>query len=175
MRRALLAPALGRGGRGRRHTMTGMALITIQGSGYLLPTNLWVCIQLRRPDPDLAKIMRAHRDCAEPMTPTRPNLPSSSRPIGSESSASNRKVVSHGYFRSGSPYARVVSGAGEYWADPQRKAANDGSTLGVIRYGQLVRDRCRLLHWPSLVREALPCRCRWPFGLAPVRRYGPGA
>jgi hypothetical protein len=27
-----------------------------QSTGYLLPTNLWVCIQLRRPDPDIAKI-----------------------------------------------------------------------------------------------------------------------
>ena len=31
--------------------------------GYLLPTNLWVCIQLRRPDPDLAKISRTMRNC----------------------------------------------------------------------------------------------------------------
>ena len=30
----------------------------IEGTGYLLPTNLWVCIQLRRPDPDVAKINR---------------------------------------------------------------------------------------------------------------------
>jgi hypothetical protein len=35
-----------------------VVLMTIQGTGYLLPTNLWVCIQLRRPDPDLAKINR---------------------------------------------------------------------------------------------------------------------
>ena len=35
-----------------------VVLMTIQGLGYLLPTNLWVCIQLRRPDPDLAKTMR---------------------------------------------------------------------------------------------------------------------
>jgi hypothetical protein len=33
-----------------------VVLMTIQGLGYLLPTNLWVCIQLRQPDPDLAKI-----------------------------------------------------------------------------------------------------------------------
>jgi hypothetical protein len=33
-----------------------VVLMTIQGTGYLLPTNLWVCIQLRRPDPDIAKI-----------------------------------------------------------------------------------------------------------------------
>jgi hypothetical protein len=36
--------------------------MTIQGLGYLLPTNLWVCIQLRRPDPDLAKISRTMRN-----------------------------------------------------------------------------------------------------------------
>ena len=33
-------------------------LMTIQGAGYLLPTNLRVCVQLRRPDPDVAKINR---------------------------------------------------------------------------------------------------------------------
>ena len=38
--------------------LTLVVLTTIQGTGYLLPTNLWVCIQLRRPDPDLAKINR---------------------------------------------------------------------------------------------------------------------
>ena len=37
--------------------LTLVVLMTIQGTGYLLPTNLWVCIQLRRPDPDLAKIL----------------------------------------------------------------------------------------------------------------------
>jgi hypothetical protein len=36
--------------------LTLVVLMTIQGTGDLLPTNLWVCIQLRRPDPDLAKI-----------------------------------------------------------------------------------------------------------------------
>ena len=35
-----------------------VVLMTIQGTGYLLPTNLWVCVQLRRPDPDVAKINR---------------------------------------------------------------------------------------------------------------------
>ena len=35
-----------------------VVLMTIRGLGYLLPTNLWVCIQLRRPDPDLPKINR---------------------------------------------------------------------------------------------------------------------
>lgn len=36
-------------------------LMTIQGLGYLLPTNLRVCLQLRRPDPDFAKISRMMR------------------------------------------------------------------------------------------------------------------
>jgi hypothetical protein len=39
-----------------------VVLMTIQGLGYLLPTNLWVCIQLRQPDPDLAKISRTMRN-----------------------------------------------------------------------------------------------------------------
>jgi hypothetical protein len=39
-----------------------VVLMTIQGFGYLLPTNLWVCIQLRRPDPDLAKISLTMRN-----------------------------------------------------------------------------------------------------------------
>jgi hypothetical protein len=39
-----------------------VVLMTIQGLGYLLPTNLRVCIQLRRPDPDLAKISRTMRN-----------------------------------------------------------------------------------------------------------------
>jgi len=38
-----------------------VVLMTIQGTGYLLPTNLRVCIQLRRPDPDLHKISRMMR------------------------------------------------------------------------------------------------------------------
>src|SRR6202166_1186689 len=42
--------------------LTLVILMTIQGVGYLLPTNLWVCIQLRRPDPDLAKISRTMRN-----------------------------------------------------------------------------------------------------------------
>ena len=37
-------------------------VMTIQGLGYLLPTNLRVCIQLRRPDPDFAKISRMMRN-----------------------------------------------------------------------------------------------------------------
>jgi hypothetical protein len=36
--------------------------MTIQGLGYLLPTNLWVCIQLRQPDPDLVKVSRVMRN-----------------------------------------------------------------------------------------------------------------
>jgi hypothetical protein len=39
-----------------------VVLMTIQGLGYLLPTNLWVCIQLRQPDPDFAKISRVMRN-----------------------------------------------------------------------------------------------------------------
>jgi hypothetical protein len=39
-----------------------VVLMTIQGLGYLLPINLWVCIQLRRPDPDLAKISLTMRN-----------------------------------------------------------------------------------------------------------------
>jgi hypothetical protein len=42
--------------------LTLVILMTIQGLGYLLPTNLWVCIQLRQSDPDLAKISRAMRN-----------------------------------------------------------------------------------------------------------------
>jgi hypothetical protein len=42
--------------------LTLVVLMTIQGTGYLLPTNLWVCIQMRRPDPDLAKINRVMRN-----------------------------------------------------------------------------------------------------------------
>ena len=39
-----------------------IVLMTIQGIGYLLPTNLRVCIQLRRPDPDFAKVSRMMRN-----------------------------------------------------------------------------------------------------------------
>jgi hypothetical protein len=38
-----------------------VVLMTIQGTGYLLPTNLRVCLQLRRPDPDFHKISRMMR------------------------------------------------------------------------------------------------------------------
>ncbi len=39
-----------------------VVLMTIQGLGYLLPTNLRVCMQLRRPDPDFTKISRMMRN-----------------------------------------------------------------------------------------------------------------
>jgi hypothetical protein len=42
--------------------LTLVILMTIQGLGYLLPTNLWVCIQLRQSDPDLAKISQTMRN-----------------------------------------------------------------------------------------------------------------
>ncbi|HVY59208.1 MAG TPA: hypothetical protein VHA77_15260 [Xanthobacteraceae bacterium] len=35
-----------------------VALMTIQGVGYLLPTNLRVCFELQKPDPDHAKIQQ---------------------------------------------------------------------------------------------------------------------
>ena len=39
-----------------------VALMTVQGIGYLLPTNLRVCVQLRRPDPDFVKVSRMMRN-----------------------------------------------------------------------------------------------------------------
>jgi hypothetical protein len=39
-----------------------VVLMTMQGLGYLLPTNLRVCMQLRRPDPDFTKISRMMRN-----------------------------------------------------------------------------------------------------------------
>ena len=39
-----------------------LTLMTVQGLGYLLPTNLRVCMQLRRPDPDFARIGRMMRN-----------------------------------------------------------------------------------------------------------------
>jgi hypothetical protein len=36
--------------------------MTIVGTGYLLPTNLWVCFQLQRPTPDHEKIARVMRN-----------------------------------------------------------------------------------------------------------------
>jgi hypothetical protein len=38
-----------------------VVLMTIQGVGYLLPTNLRVCFELRRPNPDFPKIGRMMR------------------------------------------------------------------------------------------------------------------
>ena len=38
-----------------------VTLMTIQGTGYLLPTNLRVCLELRKPDPDTEKIGRMMR------------------------------------------------------------------------------------------------------------------
>jgi len=35
-----------------------VTLMTIQGTGYLLPTNLRVCLELRKPNPDTDKISR---------------------------------------------------------------------------------------------------------------------
>ena len=32
--------------------------MAIQGLGYLLPTNLWVCLELQRNDPDPVRIAR---------------------------------------------------------------------------------------------------------------------
>jgi hypothetical protein len=39
-----------------------VVLMTIQGTGYLLPTNLRVCFALARPAPDLEKITRLMRN-----------------------------------------------------------------------------------------------------------------
>jgi len=38
-----------------------VTLMTIQGTGYLLPTNLLVCLELRKPNPDTEKIGRMMR------------------------------------------------------------------------------------------------------------------
>jgi hypothetical protein len=38
-----------------------VTLMTIQGTGYLLPTNLRVCLELRKPNPDTEKIGRMMR------------------------------------------------------------------------------------------------------------------
>jgi len=44
------------------HNDTCFIVKNAQGTGYLLPTNFGGCIQLRRPDPDLAKINRVMRN-----------------------------------------------------------------------------------------------------------------
>jgi hypothetical protein len=41
--------------------LTLVTLMTIQGTGYLLPTNLRVCLELRKPNPDTDKINRMMR------------------------------------------------------------------------------------------------------------------
>jgi uncharacterized membrane protein len=41
--------------------LTLVTLMTIQGTGYLLPTNLRVCLELRKPNPDTEKISRMMR------------------------------------------------------------------------------------------------------------------
>ena len=41
--------------------LTLVTLMTIQGTGYLLPTNLRVCLELRKPAPDVDKINRMMR------------------------------------------------------------------------------------------------------------------
>lgn len=41
--------------------LTLVVLMTIQGTGYLLPTNLRVCLELRKPDADSDKINRMMR------------------------------------------------------------------------------------------------------------------
>jgi len=41
--------------------LTLVTLMTIQGTGYLLPTNLLVCLELRKPNPDTEKISRMMR------------------------------------------------------------------------------------------------------------------
>jgi hypothetical protein len=47
---------------GDNHVYACSIASTPSDTGYLLPTNLWVCIQLRRPDPDFAKISRVMRN-----------------------------------------------------------------------------------------------------------------
>jgi hypothetical protein len=39
-----------------------LGLMTLQGIGYILPTNLWVCFQLQKPSPDHAKVGRVMRN-----------------------------------------------------------------------------------------------------------------
>jgi hypothetical protein len=42
--------------------LTLVGLMTVLGIGYLLPTNLWVCIQLQKPAPDHEKVGRVMRN-----------------------------------------------------------------------------------------------------------------
>jgi hypothetical protein len=39
-----------------------VTLMAVQGTGYLLPTNLWVCFQLQKPNPDHEKVGRVMRN-----------------------------------------------------------------------------------------------------------------
>src|ERR1700759_758105 len=39
-----------------------VTLMAVQGTGYLLPTNLWVCFQLQKPKPDHEKVGRIMRN-----------------------------------------------------------------------------------------------------------------
>jgi hypothetical protein len=41
--------------------LTLVLLMAVQGTGILLPTNLWVCFQLQKPSPDYEKIGRVMR------------------------------------------------------------------------------------------------------------------
>jgi hypothetical protein len=41
--------------------LTLVLLMAIQGTGILLPTNLWVCFQLQKPNPDYEKVGRVMR------------------------------------------------------------------------------------------------------------------
>ena len=47
---------------GSRPRSSLVVLMTIQGTGYLLPTNLWVCFQLQKAAPDHDKIGRVMRN-----------------------------------------------------------------------------------------------------------------
>jgi hypothetical protein len=42
--------------------LTLVGLMTVLGIGYLLPTNLWVCLQLQKPAPDHAKVGQIMRN-----------------------------------------------------------------------------------------------------------------
>jgi hypothetical protein len=39
-----------------------LGLMTVQGTGFILPTNLWVCFQLQKPNPDHEKVGRVMRN-----------------------------------------------------------------------------------------------------------------
>ena len=50
------------GGIAAKTWLATLAMMTVQGTFYLLPTNLLVCLQLRRPNPDIDKISRMMRN-----------------------------------------------------------------------------------------------------------------